>query len=141
MRKRWARFALALPTKDDSTMSPSDCTHSAEVRGGLTDGFHRYFEHLAPCGLLKQGTDPVQGIFRGGDPDEFVGPDAAKYISADMERSQYAQLVLESYGAEWTDAFSSNQREWRPALGSVWGAHPRPTDTVRVEYLYCSRGS
>jgi hypothetical protein len=49
----------------------------------------------------------VEGIFRGGDPDEFVGPDAAKYISADMERSRYARLVLESYGAEWTDAFLS----------------------------------
>ncbi|GFZ43107.1 hypothetical protein JCM24511_00825 [Saitozyma sp. JCM 24511] len=84
------------------------------VKGAMPRDFvlamrKRYFEHLAPCGLLKEGTDPVQGIFRGGDPDEFVGPDAAKYISADMERSQYARLVLESYSAEWTDAFSSNQ--------------------------------
>ena len=62
-------------------------------------------------GVLKEGTDPVDGIFCGGNPDDFVGPDNANYIDRKPADSTYFDKALEVVQSDEAHDFSQNERE------------------------------
>lgn len=70
----------------------------------------RWFEHTAPSGVLRAGTDPVDGIFCGQDPDDFVGPDNAGYLngSKDLDKAPYYKLSAEAHWSNWAIEFANN---------------------------------
>lgn len=71
----------------------------------------RWFEHTAPSGILAPGTDAVEGIYSGLDPDNFVGPDNASYLDGNPGKERtYYKLSAEGTVSPWAQAFADNER-------------------------------
>jgi phytanoyl-CoA hydroxylase len=43
-------------------------------REEILDFRRKYFEFMAPTGVLKEGTDPIEGIYCGADPEQYLPP-------------------------------------------------------------------
>lgn len=43
-------------------------------RSDILDFRRKYFEFMKPTGVLKEGTDPIEGIYCGEDPEMFLPP-------------------------------------------------------------------
>jgi len=76
---------------------------------------------VSPSGVLKDGTDPVDGIFCGGDTDDFVGPDNAPYANRTEEDCLHADLAAKAHLQQWHTEFCSNDRQF-PSL------HAKPVE-------------
>ena len=78
-----------------------------------TSSSARWFERTAPSGVLKQGTQFVDGIFGGKDPANFVW---TKRIPMDAPRlhlsdsNEYHVLAAKMHFEDWSNEFSSNKR-------------------------------
>ena len=81
----------------------------------MTD-FLRWFEYVSPSGVLKPDTDPTDGIFCGGNTDEFVGPDNAGYIGRSLEDCAHANLAFKAHNEPWANEFCSNSRTFQSLL-------------------------
>jgi len=72
----------------------------------------RYFEHVAPSGVLKEGTDPVEGIFCGHDVNRYVWPRVAPKNQKPPDPSEmgdYGSLAAEIHFQSWTEEFCRNE--------------------------------
>ena len=65
---------------------------------------------MAPCGLLKEGTDPVEGIYCG-DPDttRFPFPDHVVHFPGIPKDNMHLNLVEEATTSDWINAFADNK--------------------------------
>ena len=83
----------------------------------------RFFEYVAPTGILKPGTKAVDGIFAGDDldPHDFVGPDNAGYIGRSGSDALYYKLLVELHKADWMHEFCDNMGELRCLLSHPVG--------------------
>ena len=73
----------------------------------------RFFETVAPSGVLKPGTAPVDGIFVGGedvDTTDFVGVDNGGYVGKTPDNCLHAELSYEAITSEWSNRFCANER-------------------------------
>ena len=65
----------------------------------------KYFEYLAPSGVLKPGTKPVSGIFDSSkDAKDFPGIGVGRVdsqVSPDKQATDFVSLALEAHGKEW----------------------------------------
>ena len=70
----------------------------------------RWFEHTAPSGILALGTEAVEGIYSGLDPDNFVGPDNAGYLDGKQgQECAYYKLSAEGTVSPWAQEFADNK--------------------------------
>ncbi|KAM0750879.1 hypothetical protein T439DRAFT_356613 [Meredithblackwellia eburnea MCA 4105] len=69
----------------------------------------KYFEFVAPSGVLKEGSDPVDGIFCGGDPVDFSGPGVAEAFGKNMENCEYLKLSVEAGMAPFINEFAKDE--------------------------------
>lgn len=64
-----------------------------------------YFNFLAPCGVLKEGSLPVAGIFDSAkDVAEFPGVGVGRVDSAvtpEQKSKDFVTLALDAHGQEW----------------------------------------
>ncbi|GFZ51558.1 hypothetical protein JCM24511_09325 [Saitozyma sp. JCM 24511] len=90
----------------------------AMPRGYVLGIRERFFERVAPSGVLKSGTDPVDGIFCGGDPENFVWPkvlpgDNGQVNSMTLDdmakQGDYTYLAAQVHFEDWTNAFAGNE--------------------------------
>ncbi|CAI6100795.1 hypothetical protein V2G26_010534 [Clonostachys chloroleuca] len=61
-----------------------------------------YFEHMAPSGLLKPGTDAVEGIFSGADTRKYMPPGNLRRLFGlkdDPESDKYVELMVSAHEA------------------------------------------
>jgi phytanoyl-CoA hydroxylase len=79
---------------------------------------NRFFERVAPTGVLKPGTSPVDGIFSGDDPAYFVWPKVLKNntvcVGEFAKQDDYAHLSAAMHYEEWTNEFAGNSCESPP---------------------------
>ncbi|KAH8427731.1 phytanoyl-CoA dioxygenase family protein [Aspergillus melleus] len=64
----------------------------------------RYFEHMASSGLLKDGTDPVEGIFSDKDSRKFLPPGNLRRLFGlkdDEESDKYLELMISAHEADF----------------------------------------
>ncbi|PLB55479.1 hypothetical protein P170DRAFT_443254 [Aspergillus steynii IBT 23096] len=62
----------------------------------------QYFEHMAPSGLLKEGTDPVEGIYSDKDSRKFLPPGNLRRLFGlkdDEESNKYLELMISAHEA------------------------------------------
>jgi hypothetical protein len=93
----------------------------------VTELQNRFFQRVAPSGVLKSGTDPVDGIFCGGNPEDFVWPkvlpgDNGQVNSMTLDdmakQGDYTYLAAQVHFEDWTNAFAGNERECRSSPSS-----------------------
>ncbi|KAK8870140.1 hypothetical protein IAR55_000710 [Kwoniella newhampshirensis] len=76
----------------------------------VLDMRRKWFEQVAPSGVLKEGTDPVDGIYCGKeDTTEFLGPEGAAFIKGPREENAHFMLATEAHSAPWAREFAENQ--------------------------------
>ncbi|CAG8954287.1 hypothetical protein HYFRA_00005908 [Hymenoscyphus fraxineus] len=68
-----------------------------------------YFEFIGPTGLIKEGTDPKDGIYCGGDWRNWVAPGPFRE-SLNLQNSnlEYQKRMVEAHAAPWYMAFASH---------------------------------
>ncbi|PYI24002.1 hypothetical protein BO99DRAFT_374789 [Aspergillus violaceofuscus CBS 115571] len=70
----------------------------------VLDCRRRYFSHMAPSGLLKDGSDPVEGIFSGKDTRKFLPPGNLRRLFGlqnDAESNKYLELMVSAHEASF----------------------------------------
>ncbi|KAL3421699.1 phytanoyl-CoA hydroxylase [Phlyctema vagabunda] len=68
-----------------------------------------YFEFLAPTGLIKQGTDPKDGIYCGGDSQRWLQPGKQREGLDDASRNvEYEKRVTDAHSAPWYTSFANH---------------------------------
>ena len=68
---------------------------------------------MAPCGILKEHTDPVDGIYCGNeDTHLFLGPENAPQIKGPPEENAHFRLTSEAVQSDWANAFAENEGEF-----------------------------
>ncbi|KAF2148172.1 hypothetical protein K461DRAFT_263114 [Myriangium duriaei CBS 260.36] len=63
-----------------------------------------YFEHMIPSGLLKPGTDAVDGIYSGADSRKYLPPGNLRRLFGlkdDAESDLYAELMVSAHEQQW----------------------------------------
>ena len=88
----------------------------------------RWFEHTAPSGILASGTEPIDGIYSGLDPDQFVGPDNAAYLDGKKEGGLYYKLSAAGTISPWAQEFADNECEFPPVHVSSSSTEQRPIE-------------
>lgn len=88
----------------------------------LTTG-HRWFEALAPSGVLREGTDPVDGIFCGGNPEDFQGHEGIRYSGKHLEDVPYAKLGLDAQNGDLGFGFATNECEYKGPVKTWFALH------------------
>ncbi|KAM0749893.1 hypothetical protein T439DRAFT_363498 [Meredithblackwellia eburnea MCA 4105] len=68
----------------------------------------QYFEYVKSTGVLKEGTDPTDGIFCGGDPLDFAGPGVASQVGKNMENCEYLKLSVQAGMESFINEFARN---------------------------------
>lgn len=115
-----------------STASDSQLRHELEtkgvvhVKGVMPREFvlaarRQYFTHMAPSGILKDGTDPSEGRWRGGQADgnDYVNPSSAGLVKISEKAKENLKLGWEVPKQAWAAEFCGNECESlrrRPSL-------------------------
>ncbi|GFZ52292.1 hypothetical protein JCM24511_10065 [Saitozyma sp. JCM 24511] len=73
-------------------------------REKVLDTRERFFSHLAQSGVLKEGSSPREGIFRGGDPSLFAGPGTVTFNTS-VQANEYLRLSTEAGRMDFIDNF------------------------------------
>lgn len=69
-----------------------------------------YFDFVKCTGVLKEGTDPVDGIFVGGNPNKYGGPGSAATGEGTLDPQQIKFLTraTEAHYAEFYEEFQKS---------------------------------
>jgi hypothetical protein len=97
-------------------------TYRRELTQGLSFCFS-FFKFCSPCGVLKDGTSPREGIFCGGDPAKFTGPGVAA-VNVKAEDNEYLRLGTEAGTQPFILDFSNHPGKYHlltASLGSCCG--------------------
>lgn len=74
-------------------------------RGDVLKAREKYFEFLAPSGVLKEGTEPVEGVFDSAkDAEQFPGIGVGRVDSAvdpESRSRDFVSLALDAHSQEW----------------------------------------
>lgn len=68
----------------------------------ILDCRRAYFSHMAPSGLLRPGTDPVEGIYSGANTKKYLPPGNLRRLFGlkdDPESDKYAELMVSAHEA------------------------------------------
>jgi hypothetical protein len=87
----------------------------------------RWFEYTAPSGILAPGTEPLDGIYSGLDPDQFVGPDNAGYLDEKRDEGLYYKLSAAGTVSLWAQDFANNECELLSVCVSLPLTDERPS--------------
>ncbi|RSL79619.1 hypothetical protein BHE90_011979 [Fusarium euwallaceae] len=71
-----------------------------------------YFTHMAPSGLLKKGTESVEGIFSGADTRKYLPPGNLRRLFGlkdDPESDKYVELMISAHEADFYVEFCKNK--------------------------------
>ncbi|RYP56432.1 hypothetical protein DL769_009917 [Monosporascus sp. CRB-8-3] len=87
------------------------------VKGLLSKGpvlqcRREYFSHMSPSGLLRAGTDPVEGIYSGADPRKYMPPGNLRRLFGlkdDPESDRYVELMISAHEAPFYLDFCESQ--------------------------------
>ncbi|RAK99624.1 phytanoyl-CoA dioxygenase family protein [Aspergillus ibericus CBS 121593] len=64
----------------------------------------KYFSYMAPSGLLKEGSDPIDGIFSEKDSRKFLPPGNLRRLFGlkdDYESERYLELMISAHEAPY----------------------------------------
>ncbi|RAH75681.1 phytanoyl-CoA dioxygenase family protein [Aspergillus aculeatinus CBS 121060] len=89
----------------------------------VLDCRRRYFSHMAPSSLLKDGSDPVDGIFSEKDTRKFLPPGNLRRLFGlqnDAESDQYLELMISAHEAPFYLDFCTTE-ELRPFIRKFAG--------------------
>ncbi|BEI83097.1 hypothetical protein CcaverHIS002_0309650 [Cutaneotrichosporon cavernicola] len=142
-------------TPDDVLRNQLETKGVVHIKGVMPrefvlDARAKFFTHMAPTGMLKEGSAPVDGIWRGGDADgnDYVGPASASLVQLsetaennlqrgwDVPRqpwspefcgNQYIRGMVSRLQPDWADPFIFKRQIWRTnfphARGQSIGVH------------------
>ncbi|CAM1510832.1 Fc.00g083450.m01.CDS01 [Cosmosporella sp. VM-42] len=71
-----------------------------------------YFDHMAPSGLLENGSDPTDGIFSGSDTRKYLPPGNLRRLFGlkdDAESDKYVELMISAHEAPFYLDFCKNR--------------------------------
>ncbi|TIB36441.1 hypothetical protein E3P86_02512 [Wallemia ichthyophaga] len=68
-----------------------------------------YFDFVKCTGVLKEGTDPVDGIFVGGDPKKYGGPGSAATGEGTLDPQQI-EFLTKATEAHYADFYEEFQK-------------------------------
>ncbi|WZH48390.1 Phytanoyl-hydroxylase [Fusarium acuminatum] len=72
-----------------------------------------YFTHMAPSGLLQEGSDPVDGIYSGVDPRKYLPPGNLRRLFGlkdDPQSDRYLELMVSAHEADFYIEFCKNEQ-------------------------------
>ncbi|CAG9992936.1 unnamed protein product [Clonostachys byssicola] len=70
-----------------------------------------YFEFVAPCGILKEGSDPIDGVYCGADGRKYLPPGNIRRLfglKGDKESDHYVDLMIKAHSAPFYLNFVQN---------------------------------
>ncbi|KAJ1301017.1 hypothetical protein OPQ81_003440 [Rhizoctonia solani] len=68
----------------------------------------RYFEFMTPTGVLKEGTDPVEGIYCGADPEMYLPPGNGRECQGTDKAEQFIQRNMEVHRSDWLEQITTH---------------------------------
>lgn len=93
-------------------------------RDRVIDMRRRYFEYVKNSGVLREGTDPADGIFCGGDPHKYgessgclsddvkilpvAGPGVASHLGITPEESEFLAKSILAHKESWVHQFAQS---------------------------------
>ncbi|CCO30577.1 hypothetical protein BN14_04607 [Rhizoctonia solani AG-1 IB] len=77
-------------------------------REEILDFRRKYFEFMAPTGVLKEGTDPIEGIYCGADPERYLPPGNGREGHNTEKAEQFIQRNIEAHHSKWLEEISSH---------------------------------
>lgn len=114
-----------------SSISDEELRHELETKGVVhiknvmprefvLEARRKYFSHMASTGMLREGSDPVEGLWRGGDADgdDWVAPASAGLVEITPKREENLQRAWEVPRQAWAQEFCGNECEYTVA---AWG--------------------
>ncbi|CAE6372507.1 unnamed protein product [Rhizoctonia solani] len=78
------------------------------LREEILDFRRKYFEFMAPTGVVKEGTDPVDGIYCGADPEQYLPPGNGRECQNTEKAEQFIQRSIEAHRSKWIEEISSH---------------------------------
>ncbi|KAH6887517.1 hypothetical protein B0T10DRAFT_562732 [Thelonectria olida] len=84
---------------------------------------HDYFSYMAPSGLLKDGTDTVDGIYSGADTKKYLPPGNLRRLFGlkdDPQSDRYVELMVSAHEAPFYLEFCKN-KQLRDFVGHFTG--------------------
>ncbi|WWC89072.1 uncharacterized protein L201_003990 [Kwoniella dendrophila CBS 6074] len=69
----------------------------------------KYFEYVSSSGVLKEGTDPVDGIFCGGDPHKYAGPGVASHLGVTPEECEFLAKSITAHQEDFVKGFAKDE--------------------------------
>jgi phytanoyl-CoA hydroxylase len=77
-------------------------------REKVLDVRKKYFEFLSPTGVLKEGTEPVEGIFNTtNSPDDFPGIGSGTTVRGE-KAEEFLSRAVEAHYEDWYTEFCKN---------------------------------
>ncbi|WWC63270.1 uncharacterized protein I303_105870 [Kwoniella dejecticola CBS 10117] len=67
-----------------------------------------YFEYVASSGVLKEGSDPTDGIFCGGDPHKFAGPGVASHLGVTEAECDFLAKSVSAHQEDFVKTFAQD---------------------------------
>ncbi|CUA71867.1 hypothetical protein RSOLAG22IIIB_04813 [Rhizoctonia solani] len=68
----------------------------------------KYFEFMAPTGVIKEGTDPVDGIYCGADPEQFLPPRNGRECENTDQAEQFIKRNIEAHHSKWLEEITTH---------------------------------
>ncbi|GMK59219.1 hypothetical protein CspeluHIS016_0702340 [Cutaneotrichosporon spelunceum] len=102
-------------TPDDVLQKELETKGVVHIRGVMPREFvlaarAKFFTHLAPTGLLKEGSAPVDGLWRSeADANDYVGPASAGLIQLSDVAEHNLQRQWEVPRLPWSSEFCGNE--------------------------------
>ncbi|EWY89638.1 phytanoyl-CoA hydroxylase [Fusarium oxysporum NRRL 32931] len=72
-----------------------------------------YFTHMAPSGLLQEGSDPVDGIYSGADTRKYLPPGNLRRLFGlkdDPDSERYVDLMISAHEANFYVEFCESKQ-------------------------------
>lgn len=115
--------SLPATTSDEELRHELETKGVVHVKGVMPREFvlearHKYFFHMATTGLLKEGSDPTDGVWRGGEADgnDYVAPANASLVPLSKAAEENMKRAWEVPHKDWSAAFCGNECESQAAL-------------------------
>ncbi|KDN46525.1 hypothetical protein RSAG8_04178, partial [Rhizoctonia solani AG-8 WAC10335] len=68
----------------------------------------KYFEFMAPTGVLKEGTDPIDGIYCGADPEQFLPPGNGRECENTEQADRFIKRNIEAHHSKWLEEITNH---------------------------------
>ncbi|CAE6423774.1 unnamed protein product [Rhizoctonia solani] len=68
----------------------------------------KYFEFMAPTGVTKEGSDPVDGIYCGADPEMFLPPGNGRECENTEQADKFIKRNIEAHHSKWLEEITTH---------------------------------